>query len=80
MLDAYGNTHLLMLGGNTGRDLLRDGLDLNQIQVLSILKKAKESRDVMVWTELNLPFLKPSSRSRHRIIPGRNHTYVSRYL
>ena len=73
-MDAYGNTHLIMLGGSTGGDLLRDGVDLSQIQVLSILPKAEDSRDAIVWTELNLPFLRPSSRGRSRVIPGRNHT------
>lgn len=76
MTDAYGNTHLIMVGGSTGGDLLRDGVDLNQIQVLSILTKAEEKSDVMVWTELSLPFLKSSSRGRQRVISGRNHTYV----
>ena len=71
--DKYGNSHLFMVGGSNGGDLLRDGMDLNQIHVLSILPAIEKTKDVMVWTELVLPFVK-SSRGRSRRIPGRNHT------
>jgi hypothetical protein len=65
--DEFGNTHLVMVGGSDGSDMIRDGRDYRQIHVLSVIRNPQTPEaDTLVWSS---PPINASGQ-----VPGRCHT------